>query len=307
MRPKSRAERARLEVLGRVGSVPSGRGRRLSEPGRGVVPASPVLVLLLTLGVAVVLGVLHNRWTDRGQTDPALAGVRTAVFPFQIGAARARSGARTAWDWLLPGKRQAEEIEKLRAEVARLKQENAALQSDAAEAARLREAVGLVQKSKEKPLAAEVIGLLPSANFDSVTVARGSRDGVKPGTVARTPDGLVGQVTEVSPVSARVMLLTDINSGVGVLVTRNGKQKGVGIARGRGRGESLELVYLRQEDDVKAGDAVVSSGYGGVIPPGIPVGVVAEVKHDSTGFLKSARIVPAAPLPGALREVYLIR
>ena len=304
MRAKSRAERARLDVLGRVGPMRSGGGRLRSDSGP---QASPFLILTVVLGLAVVLGALHNRWVARGKTDPALAGVRTAVFPFQLGAARAQSATKTVWDWVLPGKAQAEENVSLKVEIARLRTENETLRAGAAEAARLRAAVGLMAKSKTPPLAAEVIGLLPSPNFDSVTVARGTRDEVKQGMVARTPEGLIGQVTEVSPVSSRVMLLTDVNSSVGVLVTRKGKTQGVGIARGRGRGERLDLMYLKREDDVQAGDVVVSSGYGGVVPPGIPVGVVADVRQDSTGFLKNARVVPAAPLPGALRELFIVR
>ena len=67
------------------------------------------------------------------------------------------------------------------------------------------------------------------------------------------------------------------------------------------------IIAAMHEGEIQAGDTVVSSGYGGVVPPGIPVGVVADVKQDSTGFLKNARVVPAAPLPGALREVFIVR
>jgi rod shape-determining protein MreC len=65
------------------------------------------------------------------------------------------------------------------------------------------------------------------------------------------------------------------------------------------------MLYLKREDDVRPGDRVVSSGYGGVIPPDIPIGVVASVAEDRARFLKSARVAPAAELDRA-REVLVL-
>ena len=110
-----------------------------------------------------------------------------------------------------------------------------------------------------------------------------------------------------------MLLLSDISSGVGVLVQRRdpktgvAKDRAVAVVRGRGRGQQLSAVYLRREDDVRVGDTVISSGFGGIIPAGIPVGTVTEIVTEKTGFVKSAQVAPFAPLPGTLREVFLIR
>jgi rod shape-determining protein MreC len=305
MRSKSRAERARLEMLGRVNGR-GGPGGGANERGRAA-QAAPAVVLGVVVLLGAGIGVLHNRWSAKGKQDPALAGVRTAVYPFQAGAAKTTNAGRTAWSWVLPGKELTAENARLATENAALKAENERLRADSEEAARLRAALGLVQAKKDPPLAAAVVGLLPSPNFDTITVARGTRDGVKPQSVARTADGLVGIVSESSALTSQVTLLTDVNSGVSALVMRKGKQQGVGIVRGQGRFKPLEIVYLKREDDVKPGDTVVSSGYGGVVPPGIPVGVVTAVRDEKQGFVKSATVEPAAPMPGSLREVFLVR
>ena len=287
--------RARLETL-----------ERKDRYRRRVEPVAPFLVLAVTLAVGVTLGVLHNRWRAQNRPDPVLAGVRLAIFPFQYAGARAGGVFSTVGDWLFGGKRLSDQNRRLRAEIARLKQENQALRADAAEAARLREQLGFSQKVGRPLLAAQVIGQFTSPLFDTITVARGARDGVTLSMVARTPDGLVGQVSDVSALSSQVLLLTDANSGVGGMVVRGGKIQGVGIVQGGGRTRPLQIVYLKREDDIRIGDLVVSSGYGGVVPANIPVGRVTAVAEDRARFLKSAQIRPATALLNA-REVFLLR
>lgn len=294
----SRRARARLEVLSRR----DGYRRRAAI-------ASPFIILTITLSIGIALGVLHNRWRVQSRPDPVMNGIRTTLFPFQYGAARMEGSLLAVWSWFLPGRRLAEENARLRAEVARLKMANQSLQADSAEAARLRAALGFAEKTRRDLLAAEVTNVLArrsSPLFDTITIARGARDGVRPGQVVRTPDGLLGQVSEVSALSSQVTLLTDVNSGVGGLVVRGGKVQGVGIVQGGGREKPLQIVYLKREDDIKIGDRVISSGYGGVVPAEVPIGKVISVTDDRAKFLKSARIAPATALHHA-REVFLLR
>jgi rod shape-determining protein MreC len=124
--------------------------------------------------------------------------------------------------------------------------------------------------------------------------------------VVRTPDGLIGQVSEVSALSSQVMLLTDADSGVGAMVVREGKVRGVGIVQGGGRARPLEIIYLKREDDIRPGDRVVSSGYGGIVPADIPIGTITSIREDAAKFLKSGYLRPAAALERA-REVLLLR
>ncbi len=304
-RSPSHLRRSRYEPPSRPHN--GGGGLNFGGGRSGSSGASPATLLVATVLLGIGFGILHNRWTRNGKPDPALAGVRVALLPFQIGATRTQNAALTAWSWSWGAKTLADENARLKAENARLTDENEALRQQAADADRLRALVSFAGATKRKPLVAEVVGLLPSASFDTITVSRGTRDGVVVGSIARTPFGLVGQVTEVSSITSQVTLLTDLNSGVSVHVLRGGKIKGTGIAQGAGRNEPLELVYLKREDDIKEGDKVVSSGFGEIVPPGVPVGVVVSVRQEKEGFLKVAHVIPAAPQPGMLRDVLVVQ
>jgi rod shape-determining protein MreC len=267
----------------------------------------PAVFLGVALALSFGVGAAHNRWQAGGKSDPLVAGAQTVVAPVQIAGTRTRNAAQTLWDGFTSGPRLALENERLKAELERVKGENNTLREKAAEADRLRSALGFVRGGKQPPLAAGVIGLLPAPHFETVTLDRGAKDGVRSRAIVRTPAGMVGQVIETGPISSNVLLLTDVKSRVHVVVVRDGKPLGsYGVVRGGGRGLPLRVTDLGKDDDIKPGDLVVSSGFGGVIPPDIPVGVVETVREDATNYLKSARIKPLAPQPGDLREAYIL-
>lgn len=301
-------DRLRSHPSYRIGSEYGGapRHHRLVPQTRQEMTRSLIL-LFITVTLGVTMGALHNRWRAQDRPNLFLGSTRVLTHPFQLGIIRLQNGGSTLWESVFQGRRLSEENRKLRAEVAKLKQENERLRGAEEEAARLRTALKFIQKGGNAPLPAEVIGWLPSPHFETITIARGARDGAREGMAVRTPDGLVGQITSVSVLSSQAMLLSDENSGVSALVRRNNKTQGVGIVQGAGRDEMLDLVYLRREADVKAGDKVFSSGFGGVIPPELPIGVIVSVTEDKARFLKAAKVAPYAPMPGELREVYLVR
>jgi len=234
------------------------------------------------------------------------------VAPFATGTSRTNRAARNLWDYVFPGKQNADAVTRLERENTQLKLENEKLRNADTEATRLRTALGFAKKQKKPLLSAEIIALLPSANAETISVGRGTRQGVRVGSVARTADGLLGQVTEVGSDTAQVLLLSDRLSGVGVLIQRRVpntnilRDKVTDVVRGGGRGQPLEVVYLPRDADVLPGDIVITSGFGGVFPAGIPVGTITEIVREKTGFVKKARVEPFAPMPGTLREVFLI-
>ncbi|MES2459822.1 MAG: rod shape-determining protein MreC [Armatimonadota bacterium] len=296
-------KQARLELLNR--SDFRKRSRSRIGIGEGDIPPFPLLGALLVLGI--VLGVLHNRWNHAGHPDPVLAVPSATLVPAQIGAARVQNAAVFSWDSLFGARRLKEENLRLKAEIDRLTQENESLTVKALEADRLREAIGFRRKSVQTPIAAEVIAWLPFASVDTITVARGTRDGIRPGTIVRTPSSLVGRVTESGLLSSQTLLLTDVSSEVGALVRRGAKMQAIGIVQGTGRGQELNLKHLLPENDVKPGDKVYTSGFGGIVPPDIPIGIISSVTEDKAHFLKTAKVTTLTNLPGDLREVYLVR
>ncbi len=107
----------------------------------------------------------------------------------------------------------------------------------------------------------------------SALVNSGARDGVTKGQAVITGHGLVGRVAAVGKRSARVLLITDLNSRIPVLVAST-RDRAVLAGDNSDR---PTLVHLASEARVSPGDRIVTSGHGGAFPPGLPVGVVASV------------------------------
>ena len=146
---------------------------------------------------------------------------------------------------------------------------------------RLRNLLDFQKTITERMVAAEVIGKDPSAWFKTVIIDKGKNDLLMKGLPVVMPQGIAGQVIEVSKHYSKVMLIIDRNSAVDALVQRT-------RARGVIKGESTDrcrLDYVLRKNDVRAGDTVVSSGLDGVYPKGLRIGQVAEViEHDGDIF-----------------------
>jgi rod shape-determining protein MreC len=163
--------------------------------------------------------------------------------------------------------------DELREENQRLMQWQEVARRLAAENAALRDLAKLVPDQAATALAARVIADSGGAYMRNVLVNAGARDGIARGQAAITGEGLVGRVAEVGERTARILLLTDLNSHIPVTVERTG-------ARALLDGDNTDrprLVFLDQPAAAMVGDRVVSSGSGGVFPPGLPVGVVSAV------------------------------
>jgi rod shape-determining protein MreC len=116
----------------------------------------------------------------------------------------------------------------------------------------------------------------------SILIAAGSRDGVAKGQAAMTSEGLVGRVTQAGYRSARVLLITDINSRIPVRVGEAGDRA---ILAGDNSSRP-KLIYLGVKSAVAPGDRIVTSGDAGAFPPGLPVGRVVAT-DDSTAVIET--------------------
>jgi rod shape-determining protein MreC len=147
----------------------------------------------------------------------------------------------------------------------------------ASENTRLRELLKLTPEPATTFITARVIANSGGAYVRSLMIHAGSENGVERGQAAMTGEGLVGRVSEVGRQAARVLLVTDLNSRVPVIV--EGPQQ-----RALLTGDNSErpcLRYLNAGAEIKVGDRVVTSGQGGVFPPGLPVGVVASLDGEA--------------------------
>jgi rod shape-determining protein MreC len=137
-------------------------------------------------------------------------------------------------------------------------------------------------------VAAEVVGKDPSPWYRTVIINKGSSDGLRKGLPVSVPEGVAGQVTDVSAQYAKVMLIIDRNSAVDAFVQRT-------RARGIIKGEStLSCVfqYALRKDEVKVGDEIVASGLDGVYPKGMPIGEVTGVVKRAAGIFQEVTVTP---------------
>jgi rod shape-determining protein MreC len=164
------------------------------------------------------------------------------------------------------------ENDRLRQENERLLQWQQVAQTLAAENARLRGLLNLVPEPMISFVSAKVIANSGGSFVRSVLVNAGRAEGVVRGQAAITGEGLVGRTAEVGERAARVLLITDLNSRVPVIVESSRERA---VLAGD-NSEQPRLIYLPPRSPVKVGDRIVTSGHGGVFPPGLPVGVVAS-------------------------------
>lgn len=187
-----------------------------------------------------------------------------------------------------------EQNKRLKDEVEQLRQQNTMAEEYAAENARLRELLAYKQSVQQFDLlAARVIGRDAALWTSTIVVDRGSKDGVRENMPVVTGKGLVGRVTEVAPLSSKVQLILDVRSSVGTLIQRT-ESRVTGIVTGTMDNPYMpQMVNIPRNADVQDGDAIVTSGFGGIYPKGIPVGSVVSQHSDDTGLLKIAVVETA--------------
>jgi rod shape-determining protein MreC len=117
-----------------------------------------------------------------------------------------------------------------------------------------------------------------------IIINKGSKDGVRNTQLIVGSDGVVGQVTNVTPLYSTVQLVTDPTQHMPVKNVRNGIR---GITKGLATNERGMIVeFIALDSDVKLGDIFVTSGVGTTYPPGYPVGEVSKIdKPPNEAFL----------------------
>lgn len=168
---------------------------------------------------------------------------------------------------------------------------------------RLRALLALRDRLPAGAVAAEVTGRHEVPWQGMLIVDKGSADGVTPRMVALAPEGVVGEVMTVAPHSAKLLPLTDPACGIGAMTARASV---TGVLKGDRDGR-CRLIYLTGEADVRAGDAVITSGLGGLYPRGLPLGQVTRITHDPTLSSRVAAVAPAVDLAKVEMVVLITR
>ena len=212
------------------------------------------------------------------------------------------SGVRNVWDSYFALRGVRAENEELRRQLAQLQvklQEEHAL---AARSQRLQALMDLQSSSGLPTLAAEVIGGNPNPGLKTVTIGRGSADGVHTDMAVVSPTGVVGRIIgQPATHAARVQLLIDRNAAAGALVERS---RAGGMVVGTDADPPLRMELVANLADVKDGDDVVSSGVDGIYPKGFLIGRV-ERSERGNGLYRKITIRPAVDF-SSIEEVLVV-
>ena len=154
--------------------------------------------------------------------------------------------------------------------------------------ASLRKLLDFKNEVDRPTVATTIVGKDPSPHFRSVIIDQGSNSGITQGSPVLCSDGVVGQIFTTSPNYAKVLLAIAPSSAIDVLLQ---KSRVRGILKGTGK-MTYRLEYILKNVDVEVGDRVVTAGYGGVFPTGLPVGRVSKVFRQPQGMFHEIEVTP---------------
>lgn len=198
----------------------------------------------------------------------------------------------------------ARQNDEYRDEIDRLHSEIVGLRELEVENSDLRNMLGLKQRSSNQELApVRVIARDPSPYVQSITIDLGTDGGIRDDMPVITWRGIVGRVSRAVGASAKVLLITDVNSSISGRV-QSSESRATGIVRGRSDG-GLLMQHIPQDERVQTGDTVITSDLGGVLPDGLVIGQVVQVRRKDVDVFQEALVESAADMR-RLERLYVL-
>jgi rod shape-determining protein MreC len=220
---------------------------------------------------------------------PVLEQVTFGVFAeLQRGISAALSAVRQTWDGYVDLRNLRRENEELarRLEAAQVElQEQRAIADRSQSLERLLELRG---RANLVTTGAAIIAAGSTPEFRTLTIDKGTSDGVMADMAVIAPQGVVGRIVTATGRAAKVQLLVDRNAAAGALVERSRAQ---GVAVGSG-GDRLTLEYVPETADLVVGDVLVTSGLDGIYPKGYVIGRVESFERGGGSYTRVS-VIPA--------------
>jgi rod shape-determining protein MreC len=261
--------------------------------------------LLGALVLAHLVAVSHQvERQGRSQLEHA---VFASLSPLQRGVGSGVAAVTGVWKGYVDLRRVHQENQRLREQVRTLETTLLEKQELVREAERLREIAEVKPRLPLDTVVAQVVAAEGVPWYRTITVNRGESDGVRLNSPVISATGVVGRVIAVGPDAAKVQLLLDRESGLGVRIERS---RLTAVVSGRAGfadavGSDLELKFVPALADVVEGDVVVTSGLDRMFPKGLLVGRVRSVKGGG-GLFKEVAVTPSARFD-KLEEVMIVR
>jgi rod shape-determining protein MreC len=260
-------------------------------------------VLLLLVAASLTLLSLYYRESTGGPLHGFQDVVSTIFSPISSGADRALKPARDLVNWFGETFDARGDKAKLEDEVAKLRTQLAQSQTQQSEAQELKSldqtlSGGIVPDGTD-PVTARVVVRSPTVWYSTVTIDKGSGDGVHVDDPVVAAQGLAGKVTQTTPTTAQVTLITDADSAVTGRVTPSGAT-GV-VEPNVGNPNDLQLDYLERGTHIAEGQMVVTAGFstgdlGSIFPPGIPIGQITQATVEEQQAYQRVHLEPFADL-----------
>ena len=271
----------------------------------GPAPIAPkrmpaLMLVLFVFGLVFLMATVQARRSGKSNAIlDAVASVASVV----------STGGRDLIDWgdrmkrsLTSGSELLVERDRLVTENGQMKLQIERLTQVEADYINYRNILGLPNLKKDTAIVADVKFWYPSLESASIAIDNSHQKIVRNSTI-RTTQGLIGKVVITGPIFAKVRLIQDRDSHVGVKILRSGTFVGTGILDGRGANKEPLLHYVRPELMLAPGDQVVTSGEGGVFRSDIPVGTIRSTSLAAGGTERVAVVAPNAENPVTIRTV----
>ncbi len=248
---------------------PGGNVLRIAGPFRAFIQRFAFALLVVAAFGLMMLGRLDNDLVARTQI-----AIVDFVTPVMDVVSRPVAAAHRVADGIRDTLHLRNEIARLREENTRLMQWQIAARRLDAENAQFRAELGVKADIVPTFITARVIADSGGPFVRTILLNAGHRDGIKQGQAVTNARGVIGRVATVGARSSRVLLLSDFNSRVPITVS-DARYRGV---LSGDNSERPQVVFMSNQARVEPGDRIVTSGDGGMMPPGLPVGTVVSIK-----------------------------
>ena len=254
-------------------------------------------VVFLVIANFLILAVVGQR-----PASSAPGGLTiTILAPFQNAFSQSSRFIRDIWRHYFATVAASQENDQLKQRLARADEMKNVWVESRLSNQRLRRLTDLANTLDESVVFAEVIARDPTTWFKTVIINKGRRHGLEKGMPALVPEGIVGQVIEVSGHYAKVLLIVDRNSAVDALVQRT---RARGILSGAST-EQCGLEYVLLKEDVQVGDTIVTSGLDGVFPKGLRIGDIQSIEARPNEMFHTISVGPFVDF-GKLEELLVV-
>lgn len=263
-------------------------------------------LLVVAAMIAVFLTLAVNTVQPRENLTFIEKGLRIAASPFQYGFKAINDSVSGFFAYFTEKEALQQENEALKQQLSQLNSELTQMDEISMENIRLRELLNYKEETRGQ-YNLQLAGIIAENNTNlqhTITLDKGSNDGVTTGMTVLNHSGLIGRITAVLPDSSEVMMLPDRESAIGARVWST--REVIGIVEGDGGGSSnLQMIHLPHDADLYVGDSLVTSGLDGVFPGGIQIGEVTAIEYSANGLTKTATVKPYVNF-SRLEEVFVL-